>query len=552
MRALIRFMRRGPAGAVEQKDKLYDGEALTLGRSTDQVVQFKDRRVALAHAQIVMRGGQPVLISRVPGGVLVNGIPQREARLRAGDAISIGANLLRILTPGDGCDLAFSFELDPEARSDELVAELPRLRLVELGHGKRRWSWLLFVGVLLLSLVIPTAGVRSPAVRDTLRSSLLPDDHFWSPGRLSRVHETLDTKCEACHEKPFQRVRNEACLECHQTSLHRHTGPEPLQAGVVQAVSRPVAALESARCASCHSEHHEPAALLREDPAVCVQCHQDLKVVAPWAETPAGITDFAADHPDFELPVREKPGFRFSHKAHLQEGGVRSPLGDTVLACADCHTPEPGGARFLPLRMERDCGGCHLLDFDPAYPERTVPHGDAAAVTEFLVDYYSRRFLESYADPLAASVTARRAGPKPSPAERERLLRQARDKADAVTRDLFDRRSCAECHEVKGGEATAGNRDVQPVDVRSAWLPAAAFSHAAHSTALTSCETCHDASNSELATDVLMPDIKTCRDCHAGGVVRETPTGRVTSTCVLCHGFHNQQNPLWSGAAAGQ
>ena len=104
MRVLIRFLRRSPAGAVEQKDRLYDGEAVTLGRATDQVVQLKDRRVALAHAQVILRSGQPVLVSRVPGGVLVNGTLQREARLRTGDAVTLGANVLRILEPPAGCD----------------------------------------------------------------------------------------------------------------------------------------------------------------------------------------------------------------------------------------------------------------------------------------------------------------------------------------------------------------------------------------------------------------------------------------------------------------
>ena len=129
MRVLIRFVRRGPAGAVEQKDKLHDAESLTLGRATDQLVQIKDRRVALAHAAIVLRAGQPVILSRVPGGVLLNGTLQREARLRVGDTVSLGANVLRIFEAPAGCDLAFSFELDPEARADELAPDLQKLRL---------------------------------------------------------------------------------------------------------------------------------------------------------------------------------------------------------------------------------------------------------------------------------------------------------------------------------------------------------------------------------------------------------------------------------------
>ncbi len=554
MRVLIRFVRRGPAGAVEQKDRLYDGEMVTLGRSTDQVVQIKDRRVALAHAQMVLRNGQPVLVSRVPAGVLVNGTLQREVRLKPGDTVHIGANVLCILDPVEDCDLAFSFELDAEVRSDELRVDLPRLRLAELGLAKRRWSWALFLGVLLLALFIPAAGLKSPAVQDTLRGSALPDDHFWSPGALSPVHATVATRCEACHEQPFRRVRNGACLACHAGNLHEHIGIEAVKEGVVLTAAlraeTAVPALDEVRCTSCHAEHKEPATLVRNDPSVCTNCHQDLPTLAPWSRVTARVTDFATDHPAFTLPAREDSGLKFSHAVHLATGGIRSPVGDTVLGCGDCHVPEPGGARFRPLRMERDCAGCHLLDFDPAYPDRVVPHGDAGAVTEFLVDYYSRRYLESYADPLAAGpLAARRAGPRPSPAERERLLRDAREQADLVTRDLFERRSCVECHEVAASGPSLATWKVRPAEVRTAWLPRSTFSHAAHGTALTSCATCHEAESSESATDVLLPDIATCRDCHAGGKPSETPANRITSTCILCHGFHAERNPVWRAKA---
>lgn len=548
MRVLIRFLRRGPAGAVEQKDRFYDGESVTLGRATDQVVQIKDRRVALAHAQLVLRNGQPVLVSRVPAGVLVNGTLQREARLRAGDTVHIGANVLRILDPVPDCDLAFSFELDAEARSDELKIERPRLRLAELGFRKRRWSWALFIGVLLVSLLIPAAGLRSPSLQDTLRAGVLPDDHLWSPGAVSPVHETVGTRCEACHEQPFRRVRNEACLACHAGTLHEHIGTEAVKAGVVLPASaraaQSVGALAEVRCASCHGEHKEPATLVRNDPAVCTDCHRDLPAIAPWSRVAAQVTDFASDHPDFGLPARDESGLRFPHAAHLAPGGIRSPVGDTVLGCGDCHVPDAGGGGFRPLRMERDCGGCHLLDFDPAYPEKVVPHGDAVAVTDFLVDYYSRRYLESYADPLAAPSGSRRAGPRPAPAERERLLRDAREQAAQVTRDLFERRSCAQCHEVVA-RSGPGKWQVQPVAVKDAWLPGSAFRHDSHGTALTPCSTCHAADTSGTATDVLLPGIATCRDCHAGGERQATPANRVTSTCILCHGFHAEQNPLW-------
>ena len=64
MRVLIRFLRRGTAGAVEAKERLFEGEAVTLGRSTDQTLHLKDKRVALRHARIALRGTTPVISSR--------------------------------------------------------------------------------------------------------------------------------------------------------------------------------------------------------------------------------------------------------------------------------------------------------------------------------------------------------------------------------------------------------------------------------------------------------------------------------------------------------
>ena len=548
MRVLIRFLRRGPAGSIEQRDKLFDGDVLTLGRATDQVVQLKDRRVALAHARISLRGGQAVLQSRVPAGVLVNGALCRETRLQPGDTVALGANILRIQEPEPGCELCFSFELDPGLAADGQSQARPTLRLTKLGLGKRAWSWVLFVAVLAGALIVPATGVQYPAVRDSLRASALPDDGFWSPGPLAGVHGMMAENCEACHQQPFERVRNDACLDCHAPSLHRHTGRRSAAAQSPIQRLPVVLPLEEARCASCHAEHHEPATLVRRDPAICIDCHQDLAAVADWSQVAPVVTDFLGDHPDFALDGEDASGLRFPHAEHLKEGGVRSPVGDTVLGCGDCHVPEPGGARFRPLAMERDCGGCHLLDFDPAFPRRVVPHGDVAAVTAFLVDHYSRRYLEDFADPEAQSVDVRRPGRQLSSAERARLLKTAGDEARAVARDLIERRSCSQCHEVTAGSDRALPWQIAPVKIRTAWLPGAQFSHARHSTALTDCTTCHAATESVKASDILMPTIATCRDCHGSGEPRQNPASLITSTCVLCHAFHPAGNPLWQPA----
>jgi hypothetical protein len=37
-----------------------------------------------------------------------------------------------------------------------------------------------------------------------------------------------------------------------------------------------------------------------------------------------------------------------------------------------------------------------------------------------------------------------------------------------------------------------------------------------------------------------MPTVESCRDCHAGSQPAEK---KITSNCLLCHGFHEQKHP---------
>ena len=147
---------------------------------------------------------------------------------------------------------------------------------------------------------------------------------------------------------------------------------------------------------------------------------------------------------------------------------------------------------------------------------------------------------------IAATAVATAVGSGEVASPGERLLRTAREQSAMVTRDLFERRSCAQCHDVTRDISKVPDEwQVKAVKLRSAWLKGATFNHAAHSTALTSCESCHGALDSKAASDVLLPDIATCRECHAGGDAHATPPDRLTSTCNLCHGFHGDENPLW-------
>jgi len=70
------------------------------------------------------------------------------------------------------------------------------------------------------------------------------------------------------------------------------------------------------------------------------------------------------------------------------------------------------------------------------------------------------------------------------------------------------------------------------------------FDHAAHKTE--SCESCHAAPKSSKASDLLLPGISSCRDCHGG----EKAKADVPSSCALCHSYHAGDGAPWVSADA--
>lgn len=561
MRCLIRFRSRAAAGTVTERDRVFEGDALTLGRATDQVLHLKDRSVALEHARIARRGNHSVLSCRVFGGALVNGVPVQDARLAPGDVLQIGANILRIVEPPVGFDLAFTFELDPNAARGDGARAPALLRIGGGWLGTRRWSWLLFMSVLAIGLVLPGQAIFNLQWRTSLRGSVLPDDSLWSPGPLVPAHASLSAKCEACHDRTFERVRNEACLSCHADNLHEHATVN----------GRAVRQLASERCGSCHEEHQVPSQLVRRDDRLCAACHSNLSAVVGGETHAAPVTDFGVDHPEFgvtmlqvgdaagppdevrgslaDTALREPIGLKFPHDKHLVSKGIKSPRGTVVMGCGDCHTPETGGARMRPINMRAHCAECHRLDFDPANPERQAPHGDAHAVWQSLREYYSARYLEGNPDPRATAGGVRRpvaAAAVLSDAERERRLRRAEDQARVVGRDLFERRACKVCHELLRNEDARIPYAVKPVLLTVAWMPAARFSHAHHGTSQSTCRDCHSAEKSHEASDILMPEIANCRRCHAGAT--RASSDRMATSCTVCHDFHNPRRALWRAA----
>ena len=508
MKYLIRFITRNAAGGVEYNDRVIDAPVITIGRATDQTLHLRDKRVRLQHAQLEEKSGTVRLVTNNLSGVTVNGRSQRETPLAVGDVVEIGSNILRVIEAAGDADFALSFELSADASAEHFVADWSKAATGLGGWSKRRLAWFAAVAVLLLAVALPAFDLVSKSM--------------FQAGPLHAVHSTIGTDCSGCHTELFARVQDAACIECHTVGPHVATSEKTV--------------LGDVRCASCHLEHNEPPQLVNQHQSLCADCHAN-----PPDDTLLEIAaDFLDSHPEFaasQLTDDAPSALRFDHAVHLDTAGIVTPDGRRVLECAECHVPEPGGAGMLPITMLDHCSSCHTLAFDPDDPAREVPHGDPAAVVQTLIEYYSARLLG--ADPDAVEQRVRRPGQELSRADRDRAAAEARVQALDVAADLFERRACTNCHTVTRNDSDAELPwDVVPVTLRGSFLPHANFSHAAHQTEVTSCESCHNAGASSSADDLLIPDIDSCRECHGSGVASRNSADQIPSTCVMCHGFH--------------
>jgi predicted CXXCH cytochrome family protein len=525
---LIRFITVNAAGSAEHSDKIVDAPTITIGRATDQVLHLKDRRARLQHATIEQQNDGVHITSNALGGVTVNGRSQRDAKLSGGDIIEVGANILRVIDAPDGVDFAITFELSSEASSEHFVTEWSAAASGLGGWSKRRLSWALIVAVAIGALLLPGIAFEK----------------FWLAGPVHSAHSSTASECKSCHVIPFQRVPDEACSACHTADRH---------------VAQPATAvLGATRCASCHLEHNEPPQLVNQHQGLCADCHQNM----PADSTLEDAGDFLDAHPEFRLSLllpsvaedgatewnvahmllseaqgADQSNLLFNHAVHLNESGIVTPDGRRVIECTQCHVPEPGGARMQPISMDEHCSDCHTLSFDPDDPSRSVPHGDPETVLQSLIEYYSARLLGG--DPDAVEQRLRRPGQALSRAERDRAAAEARAQALNVAEDLFERRACTNCHQVTRVDGADVPWQVQPVRLTESFFLHANFSHAAHDTEVTACDSCHKASQSEFASDVLIPGIESCRGCHGSAFSNRNQSSQTPSTCIMCHSFHD-------------
>jgi hypothetical protein len=556
MEILVTYVSLNQRGQPQRDQRRVAGGSFNIGRGSQCQIHLPDPRVALNHARIMV-SDTVATIDAEPGRIQINGRDVDGARLAVGDRIDIGPYVVLVETPPPGYPLALTVTL-PVAAASSATRLVPKVLSRLPGISKRRLSYLAFGGVLLVFLLVPILAdvlmgraAPKPDSKNAMMKEIVPIVsaalvQTWNPGPISPGHRMFARTCNECHQKSFARVQDQACVTCHK-SVRDH-----VETGVL-----PASMVGAPRCAECHREH---AGQLRANASACLDCHGNIKTRNTKTTLP-DIHDFESDHPAFKLSFRtgpkkediqripqtdkgklaEKSGLKFPHNVHVSKRGIKGPNGRVVLDCMRCHAPDDAGLRFKSVNMEEHCGNCHRLEFEPAVTKRQVPHGSERDVMTTLRGFYAGIALgEKPADVVAAQDLAgiKKQVHLAKETWRETYRRETLEwvnlKVAKVAQDVFEERVCSVCHEVA---SVADNAEVPwkitPVSITDDWLPKSRFDHSKHRTF--ECAGCHDVAKSKENSDVAIPDIKKCQECHVGS---QPAKNKVTSRCESCHGFH--------------
>ena len=311
----------------------------------------------------------------------------------------------------------------------------------------------------------------------------------------------------------------------------------------------------------------------------CSQCHADLQTRDGRPHYVASIAAFAKGHPEFSALRAGKadPGkVKFNHYVHLQPHLMGPNNARVELSCDDCHRTAKGNdgwpyaatfdasqvsesvpqglkpASFAdrggtaeavpfpirttalhgPVTFSDNCAACHTLQFDKRFGNEQVPHEKPEVVHAFL----QKRFGEYIAAHPEAVHEVN--PPDRQIPERVRVPRVARNATEWVqfrTEDaewLLWSKTCKQCHTLSPG---AGPLPVVAnSNLTARWLQHAQFDHHAHR--MMTCSACHaNTLNSRETSDVLLPGIQTCQQCHREDKPKEAAEGR----CFECHQYHD-------------
>jgi len=414
------------------------------------------------------------------------------------------------------------------------LAERIDLNYFKHPHPLRRWRTILSVAMPALALLW------------LLWIAFTHNARVYSSGRMSASHAVLTARCDECHVKEAgsfsAAAEDRACAACHDGPIHH-----------ANQVFTP-------KCSGCHVEHRGPRRLAATADADCAQCHADLRTSGAATGFAREIRSFGAGHPEFAAlrPGSTDPGtVKLNHAVHLK-ANLLGPNGPVQLDCDDCHRPPASQAawRFAapqpkpdaapakdvppsriaaraymtPIAYAKHCIGCHGLQFDKRFKE-SVPHDTPQVVHAFVVQKFQQYIAEHPAE-LRETNSSRDLPQRPAPPSPRQVTPQEWvAERVAESEELLWRKTCKECHALSVAPG-APLPAVAKSNIKPRWFEHAVFSHDAHR--LMKCVECHAAAPSSRETsDVLLPGIRSCRQCHHPG------GDAVESRCFECHTYHD-------------
>ncbi|MBT2135020.1 cytochrome c family protein [Croceibacterium sp. LX-88] len=561
---LIRSIDQTATGREIVRERAVEGNELTIGRAAENDIHLADLAVEQNHVRIVpASGGRLRLQATGTLGFTVDGRSTTDVTIDPRDGAELGLGSYRLSFAREGDSEVTVTVRRTEERQTAKVDEQAGFSLAAVMPSKRKVAWASLALILLAFLAVP---IWSHINRERVAPGInKPDavlmDASWRTGSLSSVHHGLEDNCEACHTEPFVAVRDETCLTCHkdigdhsaEPRLASARGPmswgDKAQWGVAHAFHKP----GPGACTDCHTEHEGAGRMEPTREQFCSDCHGSLD--QRLTDTALGnAEDFGKLHPQFQAAIFTAPGqeklsraslddrpkqwngLRFPHDMHLSKANGVAQMSRRLgtargygqpLDCASCHTPTADGVRFLPVDMEKDCESCHSLVFDRIGTTfRTLRHGDVEQMRAELVALDART---------PRNTGRRRPGEYGSGGVYRANF--GGPGTALMTGAMSEKGLCGECHTPAASGATL---KVLPVTQQSRFFIHGWFDHEPHKQE--KCTTCHKADTSKAASDLLLPGIAQCRDCHQG----ETATkAEVPSSCAMCHTYHPRD-----GAAA--
>lgn len=569
MAFLIRQISRTAGGREIIRDRRVEADAVTIGRAADNHIALPDLSVSLYHGRIVREDGQRIGVSAIGTiGFNVDGRSRTQCVIDSakGAEIAIGGNRITV-----SCDEGLVvLTVAVAARSEtEEYEEAAAFSLKGKLPGKRASAWVLAILVLVAFLALPVWSYVQKQRSDNRNIYAATADRSWSSGPLSAAHHALENKCEACHVQAFVSVRDATCSSCHKDA-HDHASaarltkardPPNFVGRTLERIATAFGKQGLGACVDCHTEHEGAGPMPPTAQAFCADCHGAL--ASRLTDTKLGnASDFGTAHPQFRPLVSTAPGkppamtrvslaakpadeggLKFPHKLHLDPLGGVARMGQTLkgrfdygdaLTCTDCHMPTADGARYVPVKMEESCQGCHSLGFDRVGGTvRNLRHGDIPQVVADL------RALYRWSGGSRPSPGARR---RPGDYAASRPSGGVRVGGNSAVTAAFSRGgACYDCHTVTPpGVGGSAQWSVTPVHQPLRYLQHGWFDHGAHKTE--TCTTCHAATQSSQASDLLLPGIETCRNCHGG---EKAAKAKVPSSCAMCHSYHVDPGPPW-------